>query len=55
MTTPDTPGSCARIDSPRAYHPKRGIIIMVDTEADQRATYEQLRALGFDRLRVVTA
>lgn len=38
-----------------AYQPKRGIIVLVESEAEQAAAYEQLRSHGFKRLRVVTA
>jgi hypothetical protein len=41
--------------SPPGYQPKRGVIVMMDTEAEQAATFERLKALGFQRLRVVTA
>lgn len=37
------------------YTPKRGVIVIVDSEAEQQATFERLKGLGFARLRVVTA
>jgi hypothetical protein len=41
--------------SPPPYRPKRGVIVLVETEAEQAATFDRLKGLGFARLRVVTA
>jgi hypothetical protein len=40
---------------PKSYKPQRGVIVIVETEAEQAAAFDQLKALGFARLRVVTA
>jgi hypothetical protein len=40
---------------PKAYRPQRGVIVIVETEEEQAAAFDRLKALGFTRLRVVTA